>query len=74
MILTVLGYLANAWVIVTYSVLTLTGRHARAFHAANAIGCVPVIAGEVLVGAYVPLVLTAFFGVMGWVGLLKGTK
>lgn len=70
--LSVLGYASTAWILLTYGVLARTGKHARDFHLANAIGCLPVIVVEVRLGAYVPLVLTAAFGALGWLGLFKG--
>lgn len=69
--LSVLGYASTAWILLTYGVLARTGK-VRAFHLANAVGCVPIGIGEVLLGAYVPLVLTASFGALGWLGLFKG--
>jgi hypothetical protein len=67
---TALGYLADAWILGTYLVLARTGR-ARPFHAANALGCLPILAGEIATGAFVPMVLTVVFGVVGWLGVLK---
>lgn len=63
-----LGYTVDAWIIITYLILALKGS-ARPFHWANAFGCFPVLLGEIVLGAYVPMVLTAFFGMIGWVGL-----
>lgn len=71
--ITALGYLADACVLATYFFLARTGRP-RAFHWANAIGCVPIIIGEVALGAYVPLVLTVTFGVLGWFGVWTTRK
>lgn len=71
--LTLAGYVSDAAVMLSYLVLALssTRQHARAFHWVNALAAPPVIAGEVLLGAYVPLVLTTFFGVAGWVGVWR---
>lgn len=72
-IVTLAGYLADAWVLTTYAILARTSR-ALAFHWANAIGCVPIILGELALRAYVPLVLTSVFGALGWVGVLRRQK
>lgn len=68
--MTLLGYAADAAVIATYAVLALTGR-SRAFHWANALGCFPVAYTEIAAGAHVALILTAFFGLVGWVGVFS---
>lgn len=64
-----LAYLADAVILVTYF-LTTKSRPVRWFHWANAIGCVPIIATEVIASAWPPLVLTAAFGAIGWMGVL----
>lgn len=66
----VVGYVATAWILIAYFVLARTGRQ-QPFHWANAVGSVPIIVGEVAVGAYVPLVLTVTFGALGWVGVFS---
>lgn len=63
-----LGYIADAWILATYAILARGGAE-RPFHWANAIGCVPIIIGELILGAYVPMVLTIAFGAIGWYGL-----
>lgn len=66
---TLVGYLADAWILGAYAMLARKGR-AAPFHWANALGCLPIIATELAVDAYVPMVLTATFGVIGWLGIL----
>jgi len=68
--LLVAGYVADVAILGTYLLLSRTGR-ARPFHAANAIGCLPIIAIEVITGAWPALVLTASFGLIGVTGLLS---
>lgn len=65
-----LGFAADAWILVTYAILAHTGA-AKKFHVANAFGCIPLIVGEVMVGAWAPLVLTTAFGFLGWMGMLR---
>lgn len=69
-VVTLVGYCADLWIVATYLLLARTGRE-RPFHWANAVGCVPIIATEVAVGAWVPLVLTVAFGAFGWIGVLR---
>lgn len=71
--MTILGYIADAWILGTYALLARTGRE-RPFHWANAIGCAPIIVLEVQAGAYVPLVLTSVFGAIGWFGVLRNKE
>lgn len=63
-----LGYIADAWILAMYAILARGGAE-RPFHWANAIGCLPIIIGELILGAYVPMVLTVAFGAIGWYGL-----
>lgn len=70
MIISALAYLADAWILATYA-LTTRRRPVRWFHWANAVGCAPILAVEAVAGAWPPLVLTAAFGAIGCVGLLK---
>ena len=67
--LALVTYLADAVILLTYG-LTLRG-HVRPFHWANALGCIPLIAVEVTTGAWPVLPLTAVFGVIGWIGVIK---
>ena len=68
-VLALVTYAADAIIIGTYG-LTLRGR-VRPFHWANALGCIPLIAVEVTTGAWPVLPLTAVFGVIGWIGVIK---
>lgn len=63
-----LGWAATAWVLVTYAVMARTGRE-RPFHWANALGCVPLIALNVLAGVWPAVVLNVTFGLLGWAAL-----
>lgn len=65
-----LAYAADAAVLGAYA-LTARGRPVRWFHWANAIGCFPIIASEIVVGAWPALILTAAFGAVGWLGVLS---
>lgn len=68
LLVNVLAYIADVWILATYY-LTTRGRPVRWFHLANAIGCLPIIAVETWVGAWPALVLTAAFGLIGFMGL-----
>lgn len=68
--LTVLGYLADLWILATYALLARTGRP-RAFHCANAIGCIPLLTAEALTHLWPVMLLTGAFGAIGWVGLIQ---
>lgn len=69
-LLSISGYAADAWILFTYWLLARGGK-ARAFHLANAIGCIPLISIEALQHAWPVIPLTATFGVIGAWGLLK---
>jgi hypothetical protein len=71
--ITALGFVADAWVIVAYAYLVRTMR-VRPFHWANAVGCLPILGTEIVVRAWAPLILTVFFGALGWYGLIKGRR
>jgi hypothetical protein len=66
--LSLLSYTADLAIIGTYFLLARTGK-VRAFHWANALGCFPLLAGEVIVRAWPVFPVTAFFGLAGWYGL-----
>lgn len=68
--LTALAYLADVAVLGTYAMVA-RGGSVRPFHWANALGCFPIIGVEIVAGAWPPLVLTATFGALGWVGVVK---
>lgn len=67
--MTLVAYLADAWVLATY-LLTARGRPARWFHWANAVGAGPIAYTEVVTGAFAALVLTVTFGLIGAYGVL----
>jgi hypothetical protein len=69
-VVTILGFMADAWILSTYALLAHK-KIAKPFHWANAIGCFPLIVGEIVVHAWPPLVLTVSFGALGWVGVLQ---
>lgn len=69
-LLNLFGYLADAWILSSYAVLARSGRPS-AFHMANAIGCIPLIAIEITQHAYPVLPLTGTFGVLGMYGAWK---
>lgn len=68
-----LGYVADVAILGTYALLARTGK-ARPFHWANALGVFPVAAVEVVAHAWPVMPLTLTFGVLGWVGVLRGSK
>ena len=70
-LLLIASYVASLAVISTYLGLAL-GWSALRFHWANAIGCVPIIAFSVSVGAYPSAVLSLFFGLVGLVAIVTG--
>lgn len=66
-----LGYLADVWILGTYAVMTARPQHARSFHWANAIGCVPLLVAEVNAGLWQVVAITGTFGVLGWFGVWR---
>lgn len=71
MLIDVIGYAASVAILIVYLLLATGKAKPIAFHWANALGAPPVIASEVIHGAYVPLVLTAFFGIIGAAGVIR---
>lgn len=73
MIVNLLGYIATAAILGTYAWLVgfEPSPKLRPFHLANALGALPIAVGEVLGRAYPALILTASFGVIGWLGLYQ---
>lgn len=65
-----LAWASTVAVLSTYAYLARTGRP-LAFHWANALGCWPVMFIEINTGAWQPLALTATFGALGFVGIVK---
>lgn len=68
--ITLLGFAASFAIVVVYTLLATERVQPIVFHWANALGWPPVLVGELLIGAYVPLVLTAFFGSVGVAGVI----
>lgn len=71
--MTLLAYAADAWILISYALLSRTGR-TRPLHLANAVGCVPLLAGEISAGLWQVVVITGTFGALGWLGLWKERK
>jgi hypothetical protein len=68
----VLAYLGSAVVLVTYFVMVRKGIE-RPFHWANALAFPPLLATEIAADAYAAMVLTVSFGILGWIGVLRGS-
>ena len=68
--LTAISLIATAWVLITYWWLVKTGEQPP-FNLANAIGCLPVLAVEIIARTWAPLILTATFGIVGAWGVIK---
>lgn len=64
------AYVASALIVVAYLRLASTGA-SRAFHWANALGCMPIHVSEAATHARPAMVLTSFFGAAGWYGVLR---
>ena len=71
--LNLVGYLADAWIVGTY-LLVQRGHPLSWMNYANAIGCIPIIAVELLTHAYPPLVITAAFGIAGLYGIVRSWR
>lgn len=71
MLIDAIGYAASVAILIVYLLLATGKAKPIAFHWANALGAPPVIASELVHGAYVPLVLTAFFGIIGAAGVIR---
>lgn len=65
----ILAYIADAWILGTYALMSWRPQRVCWFHLANAIGCVPIIGIEIAGGAWPAVVLTGSFGALGWYGL-----
>lgn len=68
--MTWLAHLASASILVTYALMAWRGR-IYPFHVANALGAPPLLWVEVSTGAWPVVPLTATFGVLGVVGMVK---
>lgn len=73
MIVDIFAYVADAAILGTYAASVRDASRVRWFHWANAIGAVPIVAVEIVVAAWPPLVLTVAFGLIGCAGVLRGT-
>lgn len=69
-VLTAVAYVVNVVIIGTY-LAAAQGRPLRWFHWANALGALPLLAYEVVVGAWAVMPLTAAFGTIALVGLWR---
>ncbi len=65
-----LAWVADVAILGSYYLFTTRG-YERPFHWANALGCIPLLAVEVTAGAWQVVPVTAAFGVIGWVGVLR---
>lgn len=65
------AYAADAAILGSYAYLTRTGK-AWWFHAANAVGFVPLMLIEVLAHAWPVLPITVTFGLLGAYGVVRG--
>ena len=72
--LTALAYAADVAILGTYFSSIRNPRTVRRFHWANAVGMFPLIGVEAVTGAWPAVVLTAAFGVIGWVGVVGGRR
>lgn len=66
-LLNLLGYVSDVAVLSTYWWMSHKHRPLP-FHIANALGCLPLIAIEVVARTWQPLILSAAFGVLGAYG------
>lgn len=71
MILSILGYLADAAILGAYFWMTRWPQRAIWFHWANAVGCIPLVGIEIVTHAWPVLPLTATFGVLGAYGVRR---
>lgn len=73
-LLAILCYMADVAILSTYFLTARNPKNVRWFNWANAIGCIPLILLEVGVGLWQPVILTGFFGIIGWYGLIYDRK
>lgn len=71
--ITLLAWAGSAAVILTYALWAVWEKPGRWFNIANALGGIPLIAANIVVGAWYAVPLSALFTLVGWVGWLKGT-
>jgi hypothetical protein len=68
------AYGADVAILAAYAAVA-SGRYVmRLFHWANALGSIPIMLSEVIVGAWPAFVLTSAFGVIGWMGVITANK
>lgn len=72
-LLELFGYVADVWILGTYA-LMVSGKPQRWFHWANAIGCAPLVIAEIGAGLWQVVAITGTFAVLGWMGVLRGTR
>lgn len=65
------GYVADVCILGSYGVMSFVPSKVRAFHWANAWGCVPLLIAEVQAGLWQVVVITGTFGVLGWLGVWR---
>lgn len=70
MVITIIAYVASAWLLFTYY-LTTRHKHHVWFHWANFLVSIPLGWVEVIQKAYPPLVVTVAFGFIGAYGVLE---
>lgn len=71
MIVSALAYIADAVILGSYAVAVAKSNRIGWFHWANGVGAIPIAVTEVAVHAWPALILTAAFGVIGWIGALS---
>lgn len=75
MIVTLISYAVDAWLLFTYFRLGIGDTGPRPFHWANALGGPVLIVGTLVTVGWVPiLVLTIAFTLLGWLGLYNTRK
>lgn len=66
-------WIATAVILGTYAGMQ-RGYSSRAFDWANAIGCVPLVAMDLIVGAVPAAVISVCFGAIAWYGILAAWR
>ena len=64
------AWAGTVMVLSTYALSALTG-NALPFHWANALGGIPLIAVQIRGRVFQPMVVTAAFTIIGWVGIIS---
>lgn len=68
-----LGYCADVALAASYAIAVRTGWQ-RPFHWANALGAIPLVLAEARGHVWPAVITSGMFGVLGWVGVLRGSK